>query len=125
MKTLHSASCPIALRARWSSSSNERKRASAASAASARTASVSVPTRDPPKMFMSRPGQCRGDYNAAAISGLQHSAQPHARAQELLRIDRIAIDARFIMQMRPRRAAGRADAADDLSDAHALSDLHV
>ena len=48
-----------------------------------------------------------------------------ARAQEFLRIDRLAVDARLVMQMRAGRAAGRADLADGLADPHRLADLDV
>src|SRR5262249_7720830 len=46
-------------------------------------------------------------------------------AQELLRIDRVAVDAGLVMQMRPRGTAGRSDLADDLADLDALPDLDV
>src|SRR5690606_14654154 len=46
-----------------------------------------------------------------------------AGAQKTLRIDRIAIDAGFVMQMRPGGAAGGADVANGLADADALADL--
>ena len=45
--------------------------------------------------------------------------------QELLRIDRIAVDAGFVVQMRPCRTAGRAHAADDLTDANFVADFDV
>ena len=47
---------------------------------------------------------------------LQRVAEPQAGAQEFLRIDRVAVDARLVVQMRAGRAAGRADPADDLAD---------
>src|ERR1700704_242536 len=50
-------------------------------------------------------------------------AQPHARAQKLLRIDRFAVGPGFIMQMRAGGAAGRADFADHLADLDGLADL--
>src|SRR5947207_2833106 len=43
-------------------------------------------------------------------------AEPDARAQKLLRVDGIAVDARFVMQMRAGGATGGADGADHLSD---------
>ena len=58
-----------------------------------------------------------------ANHALQHAAQPHPRARKLLRIDRLAVDARFVVQVRTGGAAGRAGLADDLSDAHRLPDL--
>src|SRR3954451_5031965 len=54
---------------------------------------------------------------------LQSAAQPHARAQKLLRVDGVAIDACLVMQMRARGTARRSDAADDLSDADRLPNL--
>src|SRR5207248_5761281 len=42
-------------------------------------------------------------------------AEPDARAQKLLRVDGIAVDARFVMQMRAGGATGGADGADHLS----------
>src|SRR5215831_18000286 len=50
-------------------------------------------------------------------------AQPDAGAQEFLRIDCLAVDSRFIMQMRACRASGRADFADHLSDLDDIADL--
>src|SRR4051794_13038474 len=55
---------------------------------------------------------------------LDRVAEPQARAQEFLRIDRFAIDAGFVVQMRSGRAAGRADPADGLADLDLLADLH-
>ena len=52
-------------------------------------------------------------------------AQPQAGAQEFLRVDRFAFDACFVVQMRAGGAAGRADLADGLPDAHLLADLDV
>src|ERR1700712_429113 len=52
-------------------------------------------------------------------------AEPHAGTQELLRIDRIAVDPGFIMQMRAGGAAGRTDRADHLSDLDDIADLDV
>src|SRR5262249_5670054 len=56
---------------------------------------------------------------------LQQGPQPHAGAQEALRIDRLAIDAGFVMQMRPGGAAGRSELADHLAEAHGLADLDI
>jgi hypothetical protein len=47
--------------------------------------------------------------------------QPNSGAQEFLRVDRLAVDARLVMQVRAGGAAGRADLADDLSDADGLA----
>ena len=52
-------------------------------------------------------------------------AQPHAGAQEFLRIDRVAVDPGFVVQMRTGRPAGRADGADHLSDLDLVADLDV
>src|SRR5262249_40116751 len=79
-----------------------------------------------------RPAIRRGCYRISLrSSGLRSSceskrpAQPHTRAQKLLRIDGVAIDARLVVQMRSGGAAGRADAADDLADLDALPDLDI
>ena len=53
------------------------------------------------------------------------AAQPQSGAQEFLRIDGVAVHARLVVQMRPGRAPGRADLADDLAGAHPLPDLDV
>src|SRR5437763_16042704 len=52
-------------------------------------------------------------------------AQPHASAQEPLRVDRLAVDARLVMQMRAGGAPSRADTADDLADPNSLPDFHI
>src|SRR5437764_848669 len=52
-------------------------------------------------------------------------AEPHAGAQKFLRVDRVAVDPRFIMQMRAGGAAGRADRADHLADLDGVADLDV
>src|SRR5262245_13238978 len=62
---------------------------------------------------------------ATARRGLSDVAEAQACQQELLRIDRVAVDARLIVQMRPGRAAGRADLADGLTHSDLLADLHV
>src|SRR5512135_1926737 len=54
-----------------------------------------------------------------------NAAEPQARAQELLRIDRFAVDAGLIVQMRAGRTACRANLADDLADADLLADFDV
>src|SRR5690349_4622751 len=60
-----------------------------------------------------------------ALGDRSNAAEPETGAQEFLRIDRFAVHARFVMQVRAGRAAGRADLADDLADTHRLSDSHV
>src|SRR5947207_917065 len=52
-------------------------------------------------------------------------AQSDARAQKFLRIDGVAVDAGFVIQMRTGGAAGRADLADHLADLHDIADLDV
>src|SRR5882757_9866062 len=52
-------------------------------------------------------------------------AEPDTGAQKLLRIDRVAVDSRFIMQMRTGGAAGGADRADHLADLDEVADLDV
>src|SRR5689334_6787253 len=68
-----------------------------------------------------------GDTLAKSLrrNELQRAAEPDARAQKFLRIDRVAVDARLVVQMRPGRASGGADPADDLPDADRLTDLDV
>src|SRR5262249_41862701 len=52
-------------------------------------------------------------------------AHPNAGAQELLRIDGVAADARLVVDVRTGRAAGGAEPADDLSDPDVLSNGDV
>ena len=59
------------------------------------------------------------------VGGSLKAAKPDARAQEFLRIDRLAVDARLVVQMRAGGAAGRADLAERLPDAHLLADFDV
>src|SRR5262245_49416638 len=49
------------------------------------------------------------------------AAEPDGGAQEFLRVDRVAVDAGLVVQMRAGGAPGRADLADDLADAHVLA----
>src|ERR1700721_41784 len=49
--------------------------------------------------------------------------QPHACAQEFLRVDRFAVDPGFVMQMRTGRSAGRPDRTDHLSNLDLVADL--
>src|SRR5438309_7115293 len=49
-------------------------------------------------------------------------AEPDAGAQELLRINRFAVDPGFVVQMRAGRSAGRANGADHLSDFDQIAD---
>src|SRR3954469_10580234 len=51
--------------------------------------------------------------------------QPHACPQKFLRIDGVAIDAGFVVQMRTCGAAGRTDGADYLTDFDDLADLDI
>ena len=48
-----------------------------------------------------------------------------AGVEEFLRIDRFAVDARLVVQMRAGRAAGRAELADHLADADLVADRDV
>ena len=57
--------------------------------------------------------------------GLQMAFELGSRPQKFFGIDRLAADARLVVQMRSGRAAGRADAADDLAGLHGLSDFHI
>src|SRR5687767_3036311 len=59
------------------------------------------------------------------LAPLEFFAQPYPRAQKFLRVDGFAFGAGLVMQMRPGRAAGRAEPPDGLSDAHALTDGDV
>src|SRR4051812_18484190 len=54
-----------------------------------------------------------------------HRAELRARAQETLWIDRFAVDAGLVVQMRSSGAAGRADLADDLASLDGVADLGV
>src|SRR6266436_5411199 len=54
-----------------------------------------------------------------------HRAELRACAQEALRIDSFAVDARLVVQMRSGGAAGRADLADDLAGLDRVADLGV
>src|SRR6185312_578448 len=56
---------------------------------------------------------------------LDQPAEAHAGAQELLRINRLAVDARLVVQMRAGGAPGRADLAAHLADMDGLADLDV
>src|SRR5439155_6019270 len=56
---------------------------------------------------------------------LQRVAQPQAGAQKFLRIDRLAVDPRLVVQVRSGRASGGSEPADDLAGAYLLADLHV
>src|SRR5580658_4933679 len=62
---------------------------------------------------------------AAVDDLLSVTEQLRARFEEFLRIDRFAVDARLVMQMRAGRAAGRADQPDDLADANLVADMDV
>src|SRR5262245_50331608 len=55
----------------------------------------------------------------------QAAGEPLPRAQEFLRVDRLAFEPRFVVQMRSRRAPGRTDLADDLSGLDGLADANV
>src|SRR5262249_4352903 len=50
---------------------------------------------------------------------------PLPRAQEFLRVDRLAAQPRFVVQVRSGRASGRADLADDLPGPDGLADVNV
>jgi hypothetical protein len=60
-----------------------------------------------------------------AVATASPGAQPHAGAQEFLRVDRFAVDPGFIMQMWTGRSAGRANFANYLSDLDLIADFHV
>src|SRR5262249_16821067 len=62
-----------------------------------------------------------GEIEVDSLAG----AEPDACAQEFLRIDSIAIDAGFVMQMRTCRAPGGAACADHLADPDDIADLDV
>src|SRR5215470_126166 len=47
------------------------------------------------------------------------------RAQEFLRVDRLAAQPRFVVQVRSGRASGRTDLADDLPGPDGLADVNV
>src|SRR5215475_11918846 len=54
----------------------------------------------------------------------QAAGEPLPRAQEFLRVDRLAFEPRFVVQVRSGRAPGRADVADDLSGLDGLADAN-
>src|SRR6202041_3947306 len=56
-------------------------------------------------------------------SAMLARTQPHAGAQEFLRVDRFAVDPGFVMQMRTGRSAGRPDRTDHLSNLDLVADL--
>src|SRR4051794_8749657 len=73
------------------------------------------------------PGSAKQRQGAASRPGHEKlpRAEPDAGAQELLRIHRVAVDPRFVVQMRTGRAAGGADRADHLSDPDKIADPDV
>src|SRR5712671_5712139 len=72
--------------------------------------------RDSRSLVPRADGTNRSNANSSCVSARLARAQPHPGAQEFLRIDRVAVDPGFIVQMRTGRAAGRADRADHLAD---------
>src|SRR5437762_9881968 len=52
-------------------------------------------------------------------------AQANAGPQELLRINSLAVDAGFVVQMRTGRTSRRTDEPDHLADLHDLADLDI
>src|ERR1700687_1285084 len=71
---------------------------------------------------------CSGDssYTAGRMATARaamslEAAEPDARAQELLRIDRLTVDPRLVVQMRAGGAGGEADLADGLRDVDRLA----
>src|SRR5215475_74815 len=67
-----------------------------------------------------RPKALRCAWRRLVRSGSE-AADPDGGTQEFLRIDRVAVDAGLVVQVRAGGAPGRADLADDLADAHALA----
>src|SRR6266852_6072486 len=67
--------------------------------------------------------RCEAESGGAADAS--DIAHPDARAQEFLRVDRVAVDARLVVQVRSGRAAGRAEPADNLADLDVLADGDV
>src|SRR5215510_13248617 len=68
-------------------------------------------------------GRSRGAPVACGEERIRGSeaAEPDGGAQEFLRVDRVAVDAGLVVQVRAGGAPGRADLADDLADAHVLA----
>ena len=62
------------------------------------------------------PAAARFFIRIGRIGDLEGIAEPQAGAQEFLRVDGFAVDARLVVQMRSGRAAGRAEPADLLAD---------
>src|SRR6185295_17510262 len=79
------------------------------------------------KKFWRPPGRQIFFSPSALCEKLLPDDSPQAKpgAQELLRINRLAIDAGLVVQVRAGRSAGRADPADDLAGAHRLAFFDV
>src|SRR5262245_46561341 len=63
-------------------------------------------------------------WSSGAVSSVR-GAEPLPRPQKPLRVDRLAIDAGLVVQVRAGGATSRADPADDLANVHRLADLDV
>src|SRR5262249_60929116 len=68
-------------------------------------------------------GPARHAWTGAIAS--QAAGEPLPCAQEFLRVDRLAFEPRFVVQVRSRRAPGRTDLADDLSGLDGLAEANV
>ena len=62
---------------------------------------------------------------AIRVNALRCAVELLSRAQEFLRVDRLAAHPRLVVQVRSGRAPGRTDLADDLPGPDRLADAHV
>src|SRR5262249_11854643 len=78
------------------------------------------------------PWASRGNDFVHASRALRTRCQPYLAAEQTLAgveiflwVDGFAFDANFVVQVRPGRATGRAEPADDRASAHGVADIDV